>query len=261
MPPAIVLRGVTLSYGDRRALADVDLELPAGAVTVVIGPNGSGKSTLLHAISGLVTPTSGEVAVLGQPPERVRPRIAHVLQATADNRLLPLTVREVVTMGRYAARGLFGRLRPADHELVDAALARVDVADLASRQLRELSGGQRQRVLVAQGLAQAAEVLLLDEPVTGLDLVSQRRIAAVIDEERQAGRAVVLTTHDLGDAERADVVVLLAGEVVASGAPEEVLVRGNLLRAYGGQLVSRGVTLDEHGHGTPDAHDHGQRLG
>ena len=149
-----------------------------------------------------------------------------MLQTTDVDRTLPVTVRETVTMARYALRGRFGRLRAADRAAVDAALERMDVADLAGRQLHELSGGQRQRVLVAQGLAQQADLLLLDEPVTGLDVVSRELILEAVAAERAAGRTVVVSTHDLDDARRADVVMLLANRVVAFGPPDEVLTDG-----------------------------------
>jgi manganese transport system ATP-binding protein len=164
---------------------------------------------------------------------------------------LPLSVREVVTMGRYASRGLFGRLGPGDRVAVDHALERLDIADLARRQLGALSGGQRQRVFVAQGLAQQADVLLLDEPVTGLDLVTQDRILDVVAEERDAGRAVILSTHDLAEASRADQLVLLAGRIVATGTPTEVLTEANLTAAYGGRMVrlpGGAVMLDDASH-------------
>ena len=183
-----------------------------------------------------------------------RGAVALVLQTTDVDRTLPVTVRETVTMARYAVRGPFARLRADDRAAVDAALERMDVADLAGRQLHELSGGQRQRVLVAQGLAQQAELLLLDEPVTGLDVVSRELILDAVAAEREAGRTVVVSTHDLDDARRADTVMLLANRIVAYGSPDEVLSDGPLTAAYGGRVlrVPEGVmVMDDpcHGHG------------
>jgi ABC-type Mn2+/Zn2+ transport system ATPase subunit len=246
--------GVSVTYGRRTALLDCDVAIPAGAVTALVGPNGSGKSTLLSVIAGLVPITSGKLAVLGRPPGRngLSARVAYVLQSTPANESLPITVREVVTMARFARRGLFGRLTAVDRRVVDAALEHLEVADLADRHLRELSGGQRQRVLVAQGLAQGADLLLLDEPVTGLDLASRERILAVVDEVRDSGGTVVVATHDLEDAERADHVMLLAGGVVAAGSPDEVITAEHLRRAYGGRPFrdESGVIahVDEHMH-------------
>jgi manganese transport system ATP-binding protein len=154
-------------------------------------------------------------------------------------------------MGRYPAAGLLRRLSTADRRAVDAALDAVDLTGIAGRPLRELSGGERQRAFVAQALAQGGDVLLLDEPITGLDLVSRQSILDALDAERAAGRAVVISTHDLADAAAADHLLLLAGRVVASGAPGEVLTEANLAAAYGGHLLRVGdgtLILDDHPH-------------
>jgi len=196
----------------------------------VIGPNGSGKSTLLRTIAGLQQPTEGTV-------DTGSADVALVLQTTTVDRSLPITVRDTVRMARYAVRGPFRRLRSDDHSAVDAAMARLEVTDLADRPLHELSGGQRQRVLVAQGLAQDAGILLLDEPVTGLDVVSKEVILDVVEEETAAGRIVCTSTHDLHDARRCDRVVLLATELIAEGAPDEVLVEANLRKAFEGRVL------------------------
>ncbi len=252
--PVVVARGATVDRGGQVALRAVDLALPAGAVTAVVGANGSGKSTLLHAIAGLLPCREGDLRVLGATPERARRKVAYVLQSTSVPRHLPMTVREVVALGRAAERGALGRLRPADHALVDAAIERLELEPLARRHLSELSGGQRQRALVAQGLAQDADLLLLDEPVSGLDVPSQHRIREVMAAERSAGRAVIVATHDLGEAAAADHAVLLAGRVVAAGAPSTVLTAAHLAAAYGGRLLRLDgglVVLDEGSH-----HDH-----
>jgi ABC-type Mn2+/Zn2+ transport system ATPase subunit len=233
----VVGRGVLLAHGSVVALASADFDLRPGTLTAVIGPNGSGKSTLLHAIAGLLSPVEGEVLVGGRRAGTGRAQVAYVLQTTRVHEHLPVTAREVVSMARYAHRGPFRPMRASDRRLVDAAMERLGVSDLANRQIRELSGGQRQRVLVAQGLAQQAPVLLLDEPVTGLDLVSHRRILEVVGEERDAGRTVVMTTHDLGEAAHADHVLLLAGRIVASGEPADVLTADHLADAYRQRLI------------------------
>lgn len=235
--PVVVGRGVTLAHGAHVALDDADFTLRPGTVTAVIGPNGSGKSTLLHGIAGLLDPVHGTIEVRGRRAGSGSTDVAYVLQATRVHEHLPVTVREVVAMGRYGRRGLLGPLRRGDRKAIDRAMDQLDVTDLAGRQIRELSGGQRQRVLVAQGLAQDATVLLLDEPVTGLDLVSHRRILEVANEERDRGRVVVMSTHDLGEAAHADHVLLLAGRVVAEGPPGEVLTSDHLAEAYRQRLI------------------------
>lgn len=245
---------ITVAYGRRTALDHCDLRLPARAVTALVGPNGSGKSSLLSAIAGLVPVASGRLTVLGHDPgsNGLSARVAYVLQSTAANEALPVTVREIVTMARFAGRGLFRRLSTDDRRAVDRALERLEVGHMADRHLRELSGGERHRVLVAQGLAQQADLLLLDEPVTGLDLTSRERILSVVDEVRDAGGAVVIATHDLGDAERADHVVLLAGCVIAAGPPDQVITSEHLRRAYAGRHIGDDALdaphVDEHVH-------------
>jgi ABC-type Mn2+/Zn2+ transport system ATPase subunit len=230
-PPAVSAQRLVLGYGERVALAASDFVIPADALTALIGPNGSGKSTILNAIAGLLRPISGRLAVpaVAQAPTA----LAYVLQATTLNEAMPVTVREVVGMGRYASLGPFRRFTAHDRELCAAAMERLDIAGLASRHIDELSGGQRQRVFVAQGLAQAADLLLLDEPITGLDLPSTERIRTAIGEERERGVTVVLTTHELADAAASDWVLLLAGRVVAAGPPEQVLTASHLEQAYG----------------------------
>lgn len=218
------------------ALAGCSVDISAGSSLAVIGPNGSGKSTLLRAIAGLERPVAGTVDTAGL-------RVALVLQSTDVDRSVPISVIDTVRMARYATRGLLGRFRAEDRSAINDAIERLELGDLADRQLHELSGGQRQRVLVAQGLAQGAGVLLLDEPVTGLDVVSRDLILDVIAAERAAGRAVVVTTHDLDDARRCDQVLLLSTRPVALGTPEEVLCEEHLLRAFGGRFVRVGDRL------------------
>lgn len=234
----IALHDVSVAYDHRRAIAGVDLALAPGTATALIGPNGSGKSTLLRVIAGLVAPSAGRLDC-----DRT---IAMVLQSTDIDRGVPITVRDVVSMARYPHRGLLGRFRSEDRRVVDDALERLDILDLQRRQLHELSGGQRQRVLVAQGIAQQADVLLLDEPVNGLDVTSRRLILDLVDAERDAGRTVVVSTHHLDDARRCDRVLLLDGRILADGPPERVLADEVLDQAFG--------THPAHGEGTIGHH-------
>jgi ABC-type Mn2+/Zn2+ transport system ATPase subunit len=242
---------VVLAYGHRQVLGASSFAIPSGASVALIGPNGSGKSSLLRAIAGLLAPRSGRLDVLAR---RERSAVALVLQTTDVDPSLPITVRETVTMARYARRGAVRRLDRTDSAAVDRALQRLAIRDLARRQLHELSGGQRQRVLVAQGLAQEADLLLLDEPVTALDVVSRRLILEAVAAERDAGRTVVLSTHDLGDARQAELVMLLASRVSAYGPPDVALTDYNLAAAYGGKLLmlpEGAVIIDD-----PHHHDH-----
>jgi ABC-type Mn2+/Zn2+ transport system ATPase subunit len=230
-PTAIEATGLVLKYGEEVALSSSSFAVPRGMVTTLIGPNGAGKSSLLNAIAGLLEPAQGEIRLLGGSPARV----AYVLQNTSVNQTLPVSVREVVTMGRFA--GSFHRLGAVDREAVDRAMERTDITSLAGRHLHDLSGGQRQRVFVAQGLAQDHDILLLDEPLSGVDLVTAQAIDEVIHDEVNEGCSVVMTTHDLSEAQVADHVILISKRVIASGPPSEVLVATHLREAYGDSLL------------------------
>ncbi len=258
---AVVARDLVLAYGDTVAVGRSSFEVPAGRVTAVIGPNGSGKSTLLNAIAGLVAPRAGTLEV----PARAggAHRIAYVLQTTKVNDALPVTVGEVVAMGRYAAGAAYRRLDARDKAAVAAAMERTGIAGLAGRHLSELSGGQRQRVFVAQGLAQDHDLLLLDEPLSGIDLPTAQAIDAVIHDELIRGCTVIMTTHDLSEARVADHVLLLSGRVVASGPPSDVLAAEHLAAAYGAALlhVEEGTLfVDDPAHQPVDGrHTHRER--
>jgi iron complex transport system ATP-binding protein len=262
MPGSGLIRAenLTLSYGDRVALARSTFEIPPG-ITAIIGPNGAGKSTLLHAIAGLVEPASGWLTV---PFDR-EGGVAYVLQATKLNEMTPITVGEAVAMGRYARLGFFRRFGPDDRAACERSMNRLGIGDLMARHLSELSGGQRQRVFVAQGLAQEASLLLLDEPITGLDLVSRDYILQVVQEERAAGVTIVGTTHSLEEARMADHVLLLAGRVIASGPPDEVLNAESLSAAYSHPMstTEEGQVLhdDPHHRPTETRHVHFERKG
>jgi iron complex transport system ATP-binding protein len=258
---AVWAEDLVLGYGSTVALAKSSFVIPHGKVTAVIGPNGSGKSTMLNAIAGLLEPMSGALEVRAR--RGGSHRIAYVLQTTKVNDALPITVREVVTMGRYAGVGGLRRLSKADRRAVDAAMERTGVAALAGRHLHELSGGQRQRVFVAQGLAQEHDLLLLDEPLTGIDLPTAQAIDEVIHGELTRGCTVVLTTHDLSEARVAGNVLLLSGRVVGSGTPDEVLTPGHLTAAYGPTLLHVGegrIIVDDPAHvPVPGRHTHRER--
>jgi ABC-type Mn2+/Zn2+ transport system ATPase subunit len=248
--PAVEIDDVRVHRGGHEVLHVEDLEIPAG-VTALVGPNGSGKSTLLHAIADVLPIRSGSIKVNGD--------VAYVLQTQHASEHLLVTAGEVVALARAAERGPFRRLKADDRAAIRTAMERLDVADLSNRHLAEVSGGQRQRVFVAQGLAQNADVLLLDEPVAGLDVVSIRQIRQIINEERDAGCAVVVATHDLDEAARADYVVLLNGTVISSGTPAEALTPENLKAAYGGRVLELGddlVAIDDGVHHADHEHHH-----
>lgn len=248
MSPLARATDVVLGYDDVVAVTASSFEIPDQSVTCIIGPNGSGKSTVLHALAGTLAVRSGALEILGGPPGTQIRRVSYVMQSVTVPLGVPITVREAVGMGRYPSLGWFRPFRKEDKERVASAMERLRITDLADRHLWELSGGQRQRVYVAQGIAQDHQVLLLDEPLTGLDIVSARTIDQMIHTERTKGHSVILTTHDLDEARAADYVILMSGRVVAAGTPAAVLTTANLTTAYGlGSLhASSGGLLDNH---------------
>ncbi|MEX0153234.1 zinc ABC transporter ATP-binding protein AztA [Microbacterium sp. LMI1-1-1.1] len=208
---AAALRGIRVDYPGSTAVDGVDLDITAGALTVIVGPNGAGKTTLLEVLAGARTPTAGTV-------DASLATRAFVPQRSAVSDRLPLTVRDVVTVGAWGRVGPFRRLSADARTAVDRSLERLDIADLARRPFAALSGGQRQRALLAQGLAREADLLLLDEPTTGLDAASAELIRAAVTAELRRDATVVCVSHDdrlIADADR--VVEMAEGRVVASG--------------------------------------------
>lgn len=241
MTAAVTAKDLEIRYGNTVALSDVSLTVPVGASLAVVGSNGSGKSTFLGALAGLHKPSKGTAWVTGDKP-------SFVLQATEVDDGLPITVQDAVRLARYPSIGMFGRFGQADTDAVTRSLDRMQALDLAERQVHELSGGQRQRVLMAQGLAQDSAVLLLDEPMTGLDVTSRQVVLGVITEELKAQRTVVMTTHSLDDAKECDLVLLLDTTAVAFGPSTEVLTETNLRRTFEDRVTFVGGELVVHDH-------------
>jgi anchored repeat-type ABC transporter ATP-binding subunit len=230
------LVGVSVAYDGTPALREVSLRIQRGEQTAVVGPNGAGKSTLFNVITGILKPQQGTVQIYGSGP-RGHICVGYVPQRNRIDWRFPVTVADVVMMGRTSKIGLLRRPGRADWRAVAAALAQVDMADLAQRQIGELSGGQQQRVFLARALAQGAELLLLDEPLAGLDMPSQEAILRIMATMRDRGITLLVATHDLNQAaDRFDRMILLNGRVIAHGPPAEVLTAANLARAYGDQL-------------------------
>ncbi|NIM93444.1 MAG: ATP-binding cassette domain-containing protein [Anaerolineales bacterium] len=241
--PAVQLEDVSVRFHDHFALRDVTFELPPSMNLAVVGPNGAGKTTLFQVIAGMLKPTTGMVEVYGYKPGG-HVCIAYVPQRSQVDWDFPVTVTEVVMMGRIRKIGLFNWPRRNDWDLVQTLLERVGLVDLDKRQIGELSGGQQQRVFLAQALAQEAELILLDEPLTGLDLPSQEAILEILDDFREEEVTVLVATHDLDmAAQHFDRVMLLNRELVSYGKPTEALTSSSLLTAYGAHMH----TLEEEG--------------
>ncbi len=235
--PPIDVRGLTTGYRDEAVLRGVDLRVQRGSLVGVIGPNGGGKSTLFKTILGLQRPWSGEVLVEGR---RGKPGhiIGYVPQTETVDWSFPVRVRDVVLMGRYPRLGFMRRPGKRDIEVVDQALDMVDMLAHRDSQIGELSGGQRQRVFIARALAQEPSILLLDEPVSGVDAVTQHQIFELIERLGNAGTTALVASHDLSCvAQRFDQVLLLNGRVVAFGPPEEVLSQQLLNETFHSHLL------------------------
>lgn len=228
--------GVTTARGNQYALEDISFVVHEGERIAVVGPNGAGKSTLLKLIVGTLKPGTGQVHIYGHGPDD-HICIAYVPQRNQIDWSFPATVEDVVMMGRVDKIGLFRWPKRHDREVVRSCLERVQVSKLAKKQVGELSGGQQQRVFIARALAQEAELLLMDEPLTGLDLPSQEALFTILDNVRDVGVTVLVATHDLNLAgERFDRVMLLNRRLIAYGRPADVLTSDHLMHAYGGHI-------------------------
>jgi ABC-type Mn2+/Zn2+ transport system ATPase subunit len=223
---------LAVGYGKRPVVDNISLDLQPGELLVLIGTNGSGKSTLLKTLAGLIDPMDGAVTLLGSAPGQLPTQVAYLPQHPVSSHTLPLCVQDVVAMGRFAHLGLFKRSTNADRSIVLESMKRTGIDSQANDPIRDLSGGQ-QRTHLAQVLARRAEVLLLDEPTAGLDLNGRKAVADLIATERARGVTVVLATHELADAESANLVMLLAQRVVSLGTPIEALRDEYLRECFG----------------------------
>ena len=222
-----------VGYGKHPVVEGVMLDMHPGELLVLIGTNGSGKSTLLKTLAGLIHPVHGDLHVLGQHAGQLPTRVAYLPQHPVSSHTLPLQVRDVVTMGRFAHLGLFKRTSSSDRAIVSSAMQRTGIDAQANKPIRDLSGGQQQRTHLAQVLAREAEILLLDEPTAGLDINGRKLVAELISAERARGVTVVMATHELADAEHATSVLLLAQRVVSMGPPQEALRDEYLRECFG----------------------------
>jgi manganese/zinc/iron transport system ATP- binding protein len=234
---ALEVEDLTVAYGDRPVLWDIDLTVPQGVKMAIIGPNGAGKSTLVKAAMGLVKPVAGEVRIFGRARERAEGAIAYVPQRATLSWDFPTDVIDVVTMGTYGRVGWFRRCGAAEREDAHAALGKVGMTEFARRPIAELSGGQQQRVLLARALVQDAPIYILDEPFQGVDAPTERAIIEVLDGLADVGKTIVVVHHDLQTIpEYFDAVLLLNVRAIDSGPVEEVFTEENLRLTFGGRV-------------------------
>lgn len=231
---ALTVDQLTVNYGKTPALWDVTFSVPRGNIVGIVGPNGAGKSTLIKAVLGLVTPLSGSALFFGDSLAKVREKVAYVPQRESVDWDFPITVKELVLMGRYGRLGLFHRPKQADREAVKKYLEMVGMQGYEERQISELSGGQQQRVFLARALIQEAELYFMDEPFTGVDLATEKAIVILLHELKKEGKTVFVVHHDLNTVEDYfDWVMMLNFRLVACGTRSEVFTPENLNLAYG----------------------------
>lgn len=232
--PALAVSQMTVNYDKTPVLWDISFEIPAGVLVGIIGPNGAGKSTLLKALLGLVIPLTGKVEFFGKPLKEVKQKVAYVPQKDSVDWDFPLTVEDLVLMGRYGRLGLFRQIREADREACHLALEKVDMLAFKDRQINQLSGGQKQRIFLARALAQDAEIYFLDEPFAGIDHASETVILALLKDLTKKGKTVLVVHHDLLDIEKHfDWVVMLNLRLSAAGPTHLVYNADTLASTYG----------------------------
>ena len=238
--PGIITSNLSVTYNNgNTALRNVSFEIPQGTITALVGVNGAGKSTLFKALMGFMPTITGEISILGQSVKSAIKgnSIAYVPQAEEVDWSFPVLVRDVVMMGRYGHMGFFRKTTPNDILEVDYALNRVGMADFKDRQIGELSGGQRKRVFLARALAQKSQVILLDEPFTGVDVKTETAIIELLGEMRKEGKIMLVSTHNLGSVpEFCDRTILIKETVLAYGKTESTFTRQNLELTFGGVL-------------------------
>jgi manganese/iron transport system ATP-binding protein len=234
MAPILEVNNLTVSYNGKHALEGVTFSVQAGERVAIVGPNGAGKSTLFKAMVGLLHPSRGTTETNGA-------EFGYVTQRSTVDWSFPVTVHDVVMMGRISKMGWLRWQRAQDREIVRKCLEQVGMIEYANRQIGELSGGQQQRVFIARALAQEATILLMDEPFTGVDAPSQEAILEILDRLRQQRVTVMVSTHDLNMAvERFDRLALINRHLIAFGPPQQAVTPQTLAAAYGGQALWRG---------------------
>lgn len=247
-PARLEIENAAIAYNDATVLRNLSFQVPHGAQVAVVGPNGAGKSTLFKALVGLLPLQEGRILVHGRPLGGHQDCVAYVPQRGEVDWRFPVTVTDVVMMGRYGRQGWLGRATKQDRAAVATAMEHLGIVDLARRSIGDLSGGQQQRVFLARALAQEPHILLMDEPFTGVDITTQETVLRLLDDLRSQGLTVLVSTHDLALAmQRFDLVLLLNHRLVAFGPPAAVFTPEYVSQAFGGQALLLGgmVVVDQ----------------
>ena len=238
IPHRLEVENISVAYGDNVILRDISFQVPHGAQIAVVGPNGAGKSTLFKALVGLLPLKNGRILIHGMPLGDHKDCVAYIPQREEVDWRFPVTVADVVTMGRFNTRGWFARPNRDDHEAVARSLDEMGIANLAKVSISDLSGGQQQRVFLARAIAQEPHILLMDEPFTGVDATTQEVTLNLLDHLRQRQVTAIISTHDLNLAvTRFETVMLINKRLVAYGPAKEVLSQENLQKAFGSSLL------------------------
>jgi ABC-type Mn2+/Zn2+ transport system ATPase subunit len=259
LPHRLELENVSIGYGRKIVLQDLTFQVPNGARVAVVGPNGAGKSTLFKALVGLLPVQRGRILIHGLPFGNHQDCVAYVPQREEVDWRFPVTVHDVVMMGRYGHQGWYRRPSAADHAAVEQALGQLGINGLGSTAISDLSGGQQQRVFLARALAQEPHILLMDEPFTGVDVTAQDAALTLLDDLHEQGVTAIISTHDLNvAASRFDYVLLLNRRLVAFGRPAEVMRQQYLAGAFGSHLLvmENGAILVDDCCAPGDQHDH-----
>ena len=229
----IHVEDLTVSYGESPVLWDVDVDIERNAITAIVGPNGAGKSTLLKCILGFIKSISGVITIDGKSLAEVRKQIAYIPQVSAVNWNFPIRVKDVVLMGRYASLGWLKWPRKKDKELARHALREMGLEEFENRQISQLSGGQKQRVFIARALCHDADLIVMDEPLAGVDQTSEQIIMNKIKQLQKAGKTIVCVHHDLHTLKKYfDHVVFINEYVIANGKIDDVLTEENIRKTY-----------------------------
>jgi manganese/zinc/iron transport system ATP- binding protein len=240
------IHDLTISYSRRPVLYGIDLTINEGSLVGVIGPNGAGKSTLIKSIIGITKPDGGWIKIFGQSGKKAYRRISYVPQRETVDWDFPVSVMDVVLMGRYGHVGWFKRIRSSDRTVAKECLEKVNMLPFADRQIGNLSGGQQQRVFLARALAQESDLYLMDEPFSGVDAVTENSIIKLLQELKSSGKTIVVVHHDLSNAkEYFDELVLLNMRLVAHGKTKDVFTKDLLQKTYGGKLTILSEIADQ----------------